>query len=466
MKRIFIAAFICLLTYNSTAQNQSIDTILQKITIEKNEDKKVDLIISIWGTGLDRDPYLVIKTGQALLAQARKSNDIIQEASAYAILGTGYRVSGNPIRGLALSQKALILAEKAGNYAILAMTKNQMGHTYRDREEYENAFKIYTKAFEDAAKAKNEVIKIWPVMNMGVCYLNMDKLDSSLKYLQRAYELSLQINKIDLSYILWNLGGTHSKLGNAALAITYYNMAIQKAIDDKRLRQLSFAYTGLAEHYQRMNQRDSCLFYLKKGLDAIQHTPFFFMSVKPAKMIAELYEKTNCDSTLKYASIYKVANDSVFSNKTNQQIQLMTFDEDLRQLELASEKIKVNDERKQNIQFALIAFGIISFIIIFLLLSRSIITNTKLIEFLGVIALLIVFEFLNLLLHPFLEKITNHSPVLMLLALVCIAALLVPLHHRIEKWATAKLVEKNKNIRLAAAKKTIEQLEKENNQNN
>ena len=82
------------------------------------------------------------------------------------------------------------------------------------------------------------------------------------------------------------------------------------------------------------------------------------------------------------------------------------------------------------------------------------------IEFLGVIALLIVFEFLNLLLHPFLERITNHSPIVMLLALVCIAALLVPLHHKAEKWATAKLVEKNKKIRLAAAKKTIEQLEK------
>ena len=253
-------------------------------------------------------------------------------------------------------------------------------------------------------------------------------------------------------------------MGNAALAVTYYNMAIQKAIDDKRSRQLSFACTGLAEHFQRMNQRDSCLFYLKKGLDAIQHTPFFFMSVKPAKMIAELYEKTNCDSTLKYAGIYKVANDSVFSNKTNQQIQLMTFDEDLRQQELAAEKIKANDEPRQNIQFALIAFGIIIFIILFLLLSRSFITNTKLIEFLGVIALLIVFEFLNLLLHPFLERVTNHSPVLMLLALVCIAALLVPLHHRIEKWATAKFVEKNKKILLAAAKKTIEQLEKPNNE--
>jgi len=48
----------------------------------------------------------------------------------------------------------------------------------------------------------------------------------------------------------------------------------------------------------------------------------------------------------------------------------------------------------------------------------------------------------------------------MLLGLVCIAALLVPLHHNAEKWVIAKLVEKNKKIRLADAKKTIEELEK------
>ena len=137
----------------------------------------------------------------------------------------------------------------------------------------------------------------------------------------------------------------------------------------------------------------------------------------------------------------------------------MTFEEDIRQQELAAEKIKAEDERKQNIQYALIALGIIVLLTLYLLLSRSFITNTKLIEFFGVVALLIVFEFLNLLLHPFLERVTNHSPILMLLALVCIAALLVPLHHKVEHWATAKLVEKNKKIRLASTKKTIEELE-------
>jgi hypothetical protein len=95
----------------------------------------------------------------------------------------------------------------------------------------------------------------------------------------------------------------------------------------------------------------------------------------------------------------------------------------------------LKEEHKQNIQYALIALGIITFVTFFLLLSRRVITSIKTIEFLSVVALLIVFEFLNLFLHPFFARITNHSPPLMLLALVFIASLLVPMHHRLEKWA-------------------------------
>ena len=122
------------------------------------------------------------------------------------------------------------------------------------------------------------------------------------------------------------------------------------------------------------------------------------------------------------------------------------------------EKERSDAERKHNIQYAGIAIGLISFIILFLLLSRSIIVNTKVIEFLGVTGLLVVFEFVNLLIHPYLAHYTNDSPLAMLFVLVLIAMLLVPIHHKLEKWTTTKLVEKNKQIRLAAAKKTIEKL--------
>ena len=170
----------------------------------------------------------------------------------------------------------------------------------------------------------------------------------------------------------------------------------------------------------------------------------------------------NTDSAYYYSRMEAGINAQIFSQNNINKMQALGFNDQIRVIEEEARKAEEEQRRKENIQYALISLGIIVLLTLYLLLSRSFITNTKLIEFFGVVALLIVFEFLNLLLHPFLEKITHHSPLLMLLAMVCIAALLVPLHHKIEKWATARLVEKNKQIRLANAKKTIEQLEKEN----
>ena len=108
----------------------------------------------------------------------------------------------------------------------------------------------------------------------------------------------------------------------------------------------------------------------------------------------------------------------------------------MRQQELAEKKLKEQEARKHNLQYAAIAIAIITFVILFFVFSRSIVVGQKFIRFVGIMGLLAVFEFINLYIHPHLDKLTNHSPVLMLGILMCIAALLIPLHHRMEKWIT------------------------------
>ena len=125
-----------------------------------------------------------------------------------------------------------------------------------------------------------------------------------------------------------------------------------------------------------------------------------------------------------------------------------------------AEKAEEALQRKQNIQYASTTLGIIIFVILFLLSSRTIIVKERLISFFAVLGLLVVLEFINLLIHPWLAHFTNESPILMLLILVLIAALLIPLHHRFEHWIKGKMMEKNKAIRLAVAKKTIERLKR------
>jgi len=75
--------------------------------------------------------------------------------------------------------------------------------------------------------------------------------------------------------------------------------------------------------------------------------------------------------------------DTMFSREKINRLQTLEFNEQLRQQEIESTIKRANVERKQNLQYVLIALGIITFLTLYLLLSRSFITNTKLIRFFG-----------------------------------------------------------------------------------
>ncbi|MBK8950674.1 MAG: hypothetical protein IPM68_18015 [Flavobacteriales bacterium] len=122
-------------------------------------------------------------------------------------------------------------------------------------------------------------------------------------------------------------------------------------------------------------------------------------------------------------------------------------------------KAEAEAARSRNIQFGIIALIVITLGIFLLVFSRTAVVGAKAIKNLSLIALLLFFEFINLLLHPFLDRITHHSPILMLLCMAAIAGLLIPLHHRMEKLITNMLVSKNNRVRLEAARRTIEELE-------
>ena len=327
--------------------------------------------------------------------------------------------------------------------------------------DFEKAESYNKAAMETGSKYETDIISVCAVNDMGTIYLAMGKIDSALVYTQKAYEMAI---KSGINYWLTStylqFGSIHAAMKNSSLALNYWNLALNEANRIGSPKFVSTAYNAIAQFYYASNQSDSAKLYATRAISSVNNTAFYTLNVDPAKLLLNIYRNSNVDSAFKYSEIYRTANDSLFNIRTLQQAQLMAVEEEARLAELKYEEEKSDEARKTNLEYTFIAIGIVSFFMIFLIFSRSYITNPKIIEFLSVIALLIVFEFFNLLIHPLLEKVTHHSPVLMLLALVGLAALLIPLHHKLEHWAVHKLIEKNKQSRLEAAKKTIEQLEK------
>jgi len=298
--------------------------------------------------------------------------------------------------------------------------------------------------------------------DIGSYYSSISMPDSGLVYGHKAVALASKLKaRINMPYVLSTVAENYIANKDYDLALPFLRRAIVYAIEDSNKLAQGFLYNDYTLAFIGTANYDSAFYYVRKAINVYTAADSKAGLSQSYKYLSDCFEKTNqIDSSNKYFRLSVVAEESLYKAEKTKLLESMTFTEQLRRQELENERAKSAEEREHTIQYALIAVGIISFLILFLLLSRSMITNTRVITFLSVLALLIVFEFLNLLLHPFLERVTNHSPLLMLLALVCIAALLIPLHHKLEKWTTNKLVEKNKAIRLMNAKKTIEQLEK------
>jgi two-component system NtrC family sensor kinase len=379
MKKTVIVICFSLVYLFSSGQDENtksiklqIDTLISRIEVEKDDDKRFDLLyVKMLETGLDIYPVVQMETSQKLMTVSQRTKDKMTAAVAWSFAGQSYRLTGNYIKALECHHKAAALAEQTGNRSLLGVVQNQTAHIYKDREEYGMAKKIYLSAAENVASGKNKWVHIWPALNLGYVYLGTNQLDSSLYYSRFAANKILQL-KTDkysslLTYIYQNIAGAYSKKGMNDSAVWYFRLSDNEVRKSSSPRFSNILNLAMAEHYQRNNIRDSAIYYAKKASELVQNTIFSYLALKPAKLLTDMYENSNADSTLKYLKIYRAANDSLFSSRANQQLQFLTFEEEQRQQELAAQKINYQNK----IRTYLLLSGLIIFSVIALLLYRN-----------------------------------------------------------------------------------------------
>jgi len=231
----------------------------------------------------------------------------------------------------------------------------------------------------------------------------------------------------------------HSKMKQYDIAISYGRLAIPLYMENNNRRFLTSTYQSLAEAFDSTNAKDSAFYY-----DRLSYTEARKMGAIPeilssTKQLASLFQKNNqIDSAFIYQQIAMNAKDSLSSQEKQKQMQTLTFNEQLRQMDIAKQKSEEAAARKRNLELAGIAIFIPVFLFIVLLLGRKKV-KSRMVEFLGVLALLFLFEFIVLFAHPYIGHWTHESPVWMLLILVAVAAILIPLHHKSEAWVKKKL---------------------------
>lgn len=465
MKKILIA-FLCLIAYHSPAQSQN-DSLKARLANITNPKEKFDIInlylehqITSQVNNVDSASCIELLK----IAQQEKDDSLL--AISYNWIGAYFAFTkGDNVSALEYFFKGIPLAEKTKDKRRISSLYFDISVAYDDLHNYEEAFKNNIKGGENLPDKSHPLYDFMLVQYLrGMCiyYVAINQADSALHYAQLMNESSRKVNVDNFRFsALFLSGAAYAENNDIEMADLYYKRA--NAMSNSI--HLTALKTNFYLHYINFLLNSKKIEEAKKtseqALNLAKESNNNLLKLDAAGFMRQVYDSLHqTDSAYFYSKLEATTNALIFNENNNNKLQALAFNEQIRNIEEQAKEKQAAEERRQNIQYISIGLGIIIFIILFLLVSRTVIANERLISFFGVLGLLAVFEFVNLLIHPWLVSHTGESPVFMLLALVLIASLLIPLHHRMEHWIKEKMIEKNKKIRLAAAKKTIEKLEK------
>lgn len=422
---------LCLLSINCFSQQATIDSLKKELQNAKADSSKANVLykLSYSYRGFDYDSSL----HYAMLSLQQSGKKFPKgEMRAYAAAGVALRYSGNYTTAIEFFLKGVKLAEKYGLPEEIFLCYQGLSTATKDMGDYKQALEYGRRAME--YESFSPTGKMVVAGNLGDLYERVNNIDSALHYATASYEEAIkQTDTYGKAFILETLGNIDERLGNHKLAIDYLTLSVQNSIAANVKRELAEACTSLSKIYLKQNEPDSVYHYASFVIS--NDRGFFYkLGIANASELLEQYfeKKRELDSALFYYKLAASTRDKILGEEKIRQVQNLQFNERIRQQEIAAAKAKEKEERAHDLQFISIALFIILFVGGVIVFNRKI--NTKWVEFLEVLALLLLFEFINLLIHPLAGSITGHQPIFMLLILMCIAAVLVPLHHRVEKW--------------------------------
>ena len=438
--KLFVFIFLFLPTY-LLGQNIELDSLYRVLAKEKIDTNRVNQMVDIAFELRGSDPEKALALCNDAISLSKK----IKYANGYSrglgAIATIFNKLGNYPRALEFTLQRLKLVEKTNDPDRYAAVLINIGVVYVYQEDYKMALAYYYKADSVIEQYNLTEYKYNIALNMGDAYDKLNNNDSAYSYFNKSLIIAMQLkNNYFKAASMIGLGHSYLKRDNYLLAMANYKSGIVYTKEAGNDDLLCEATLGLASLFKKIKQYDSAFFYGIQSLHVAKKDGFIPRELEAVKFLAIYYrDKKIIDSSFYYLNYVQNLNDSINSKSKIRESQILSSNEQLRQLELAENLKAAKKERKQQLQLLFIAIFIPGFFLLTLLLSR-IKLHIRIIKILGVLSLLILFEYLTLLLHPYVAEITNHTPVFEMLIFVSIAAVLIPAHHRVEnllvKWLT------------------------------
>jgi two-component system, NtrC family, sensor kinase len=375
MKSLFSILLILFISGFAKAQQSYLDTLQNQL---KKSDKENNARVLALGELADYYGFIQIDSclfyAAQTLALAKKLHFLYGMNEGYFSTFHGLNCQGNYSEAL----RALINLEHISEQLqkdtlwIASRTLYLRGLLLSEVGEDSNAIVQFRHSISVMDRVGTKYDMYFGYSQIGMIFLKQKKIDSALWYCKSGYNLGAQSKRWAKYYsiAIGALGNAYVAIGNYGLAAKLFREAIAQSGQFRNIWFQTRNYNNLATMFNRMNQKDSCIYYAGISLKLCEDHNFAGFLVVASQLLNKAYESEGkSDSALKYLNIWVAAKDSVFSQSKVQQFQLTNFNEIQRQQE-----VKISKERYQDkVRF----YVLLSVLGVFLLLGFVLYWNIR-----------------------------------------------------------------------------------------
>ncbi len=426
------------------AQNRQADSLHQLLLNEKTDTGKADLLSELCFVYEDSKPDSSLLLAQQAYYISKNEKYLKGESLALGQMSTAYKSLGNFPKALEYCIERLKIEEAGESPSMLAKVYLSMASLYDESRDFEKGL-VYARKADSIIIINNlEIYAPYSLLDMGDIFEKQNRLDSAIIYTRKCLDISVKTgNTLLIGTALNNLGNIYRKSGNDSASLKHYKDGIPYQLASSDFSTYVESTLGIAKIFEHAGPLDSVFWYGKQSFDIAASNGFTVKALNASIFLSGLYKKTNrIDSAFAYQEIMVALKDSIESSEKIRQLQNISTAEQLRQAELEQQRLEQIRDREIKLQLLVIGIMIPIFFLLSIVISRKKV-HKKLIEFTGIVSVLLFFEYVTLLLHPFIAEKTHHSPIIEIVIFVGIAAILTPMHHRIEHWLLSKLAEYN-----------------------
>jgi len=362
LRRCITIFFLCACVNTTNAQATYLDSLKKVLSISVVDTSRVLLLseISLWSILSNPDTSLQLAKEGIRLAQ--QLNYPKGEVYCERSLGFFFWSTGDYTTAIKLAFNGIPYAEQSKDLDLLGWLYGLLVNAYRDNGDFDEAIK-YDRKSRELSRMLNKPIEAKDDAITASIYYGIGNLDSARHYM----DFSLQGGGITDGWTCMIKGRILAKTNEVDSALHYFNLSVQKLLEADNYKALTNSYQGLSALHQHVGNIDSSIHYAKSGLRIAMQKSFAKEQFDLCSLLAENYEKTERDSTLKYYKLAMVAKDSLFNKEKTKQMLSAQFDEELRQQEIRN----AEKEFKNRLRTYGFITGLIVFLVIVLILWRN-----------------------------------------------------------------------------------------------